>query len=181
LLNTYDQTFRDYPRGVAQQGRSLAKWNLDNDLTVLVSTHNAPENYSKSIFETYQRRINELLLTPGTDFAITSLTSRTDERANESYSDFGFLILKQPVPLTTRQDDPPCFKNTLSEGDKSTLTFAFFTAATSHGIKSPGIESWMPCRYQSALKRVFINNSSHFEPIFLKSLFRLCIKKKLLP
>src|SRR5260370_31817817 len=33
------------------------------------------------------------------------------------------------VPLTSRQDDAPCFKNTLSEGDKSTLAFAFFIAA----------------------------------------------------
>jgi len=37
--------------------------------------------------------------------------------------------LSQLVPLTTRQDEAPCFKNTLSEGDKSTLAFAFFMAA----------------------------------------------------
>jgi len=54
------------------------------------------------------------------------LSGKTDERANESYSDFSFLILRQSVPLTTRQDDAPCFKNTLSEGDKSALAFAFF-------------------------------------------------------
>lgn len=86
------------------------------------------ENYSRGIFDTYQTRINELLLTLGTDFAINGLTGKTDERANESYSDFGFLILEQTVPLTTRQDESPCFKNTLSEGDKSTLAFAFFMA-----------------------------------------------------
>lgn len=85
--------------------------------------------YTKTIFETYQTRINELLLSLGADFAVTDLTGKTDERANESYSDFGFLILQQKVPLTTRQDDAPCFKNTLSEGDKSTLAFAFFIAA----------------------------------------------------
>ena len=70
-----------------------------------------------------------MLTTLGTDFTITGLTGKTDERANESYSDFGFLILQQTVPLTTRQDDAPCFKNTLSEGDKSALAFAFFIAA----------------------------------------------------
>jgi wobble nucleotide-excising tRNase len=86
------------------------------------------EDYSKSIFDTYQKRINELLMTLGADFTITGLTGKTDERANESYSDFGFLILQQTVPLTTRQDDAPCFKNTLSEGDKSTLAFAVFIA-----------------------------------------------------
>jgi hypothetical protein len=31
--------------------------------------------------------------------------------------------------LKVRQDDAPCFKNTLSEGDKSTLAFAFFIAS----------------------------------------------------
>lgn len=95
------------------------------------------ENYSKSIFDTYQARINELLETLGTDFAITGLTGKTDERANESYSDFGFLILRQTVPLTTRQDEAPCFKNTLSEGDKSTLAFAFFVATLE---KQPGLD-----------------------------------------
>lgn len=87
------------------------------------------EDYSKSIFDAYQKRINELLVSLGTDFAIAGLTGKTDERANESYSDFGFLILQQPVPLTARQDDVPSFKNTLSEGDKSTLAFAFFIAS----------------------------------------------------
>lgn len=87
------------------------------------------EDFSKTIFDTYQRRINELLATLGTDFTLTGLTGKTDERANQSYSDFGFLILRHTVPLTTRQDDAPCFANTLSEGDKSTLAFAFFMAA----------------------------------------------------
>ncbi len=87
------------------------------------------EDYGKTIFDTYQKRINDLLVKLGADFAITGLTGKTDERANESYCDFGFLILKQTVPVATRQDDAPCFKNTLSEGDKSTLAFAFFVAA----------------------------------------------------
>jgi len=87
------------------------------------------EDYSKSIFDKYQKRINELLLSLGVDFEVTDLTGKTDERANESYSDFGFLILNKKVPISIRQDDAPCFKNTLSEGDKSTLAFAFFIAA----------------------------------------------------
>ncbi|MCL5126454.1 MAG: AAA family ATPase [Deltaproteobacteria bacterium] len=33
------------------------------------------------------------------------------------------------VPISVRQDDTPCFKNTLSDGDKSSLAFAFFIAA----------------------------------------------------
>jgi wobble nucleotide-excising tRNase len=87
------------------------------------------ETYTVSIFRMYQKRINELLETLGADFTLTDLTGKTDDRANESYSDFGFLILEKKVPLKARQDDLPCFKNTLSEGDKSSLAFAFFIAS----------------------------------------------------
>ena len=106
-----------------------AKKGADDLLNQKNAKQKELEDYSKSIFYTYQKRINELLVTLGTDFTITGLTGKTDERANESYSDFGLLILQQTVPLTARQDDAPCFKNTLSEGDKSTLAFAFFIAA----------------------------------------------------
>lgn len=87
------------------------------------------EKYTAAIFDKYQKHINELLGSLGADFTITDLKGKIDERANESYSDFGFLILEKKVPLKVRQDDTPCFKNTLSEGDKSTLAFAFFIAS----------------------------------------------------
>ncbi len=108
---------KDYP---------AAKKEADELLKQKNAKQTELETYSRGIFDTYQKRINELLLTLGADFAITGLVGKTDERANESYTDFGFLILQQIVPLTARQDDAPCFKNTLSEGDKSTLAFAFF-------------------------------------------------------
>ena len=107
----------------------LAKKAANDLLNKKIVKQKELEDYTKNIFDTYQTRINQLLLTFGTDFQITNLTSKTDARANESYSDFGFLILEQNVPLTTRQDNLPCFKNTLSEGDKTTLAFAFFIAA----------------------------------------------------
>jgi len=107
----------------------IAKKESDDLQTQKNAKQKELEDYGKTIFDKYQKRINELLVRLGTDFAITGLTGKTDERANESYSDFGFLILQQTVPLTARQDDVPCFKNTLSEGDKSTLAFAFFMAA----------------------------------------------------
>ncbi|MCB4756026.1 MAG: AAA family ATPase [Elusimicrobia bacterium] len=108
---------------------SAAKKEADNLINQKNAKQKELEIYSKTIFDTDQKRINELLSTLGTDFTITGLTGKADERANESYSDFGFLILEQIVPLSARQDDEPCFKNTLSEGDKSTLAFAFFIAA----------------------------------------------------
>jgi wobble nucleotide-excising tRNase len=110
----------DYPTAKKDAFELLAKKNIkQKELEV----------YTKTIFDTYQKRINQLLVTLGADFTITDLTGKTDARANESYTDFGFLILNKKVPLTVRQDDAPCFKNTLSEGDKGTLAFAFFIAS----------------------------------------------------
>ena len=114
------------------------KWATDypaakQDTSDLLTKKNAKqkdlEDYTKTIFDTYEERINELLATCGADFKITGLAGKTDARSNESYTDFGFLILDKKVPLSVRQDDAPCFKNTLSEGDKSTLAFAFFIAS----------------------------------------------------
>ena len=110
----------DYPKAKKEANDLLTKKN---------AKQKELEDYTKSIFDTYQKRINGLLLSLGADFAVTDLTGKTDERANESYSDFGFLILEKKVLISVRQDDAPCFKNTLSEGDKSTLAFAFFMAA----------------------------------------------------
>ena len=109
-------------------GYTLAKTEADSFQTQRNDKQKELEDQSSAIFSIYEARLNQLLSTLGADFTITGLTGKTDERANESYSDFGFIILQQSVPLTSRQDDAPCFKNTLSEGDKSTLAFAFFVA-----------------------------------------------------
>lgn len=106
-----------------------AKRDVDDFLNQKNAKQKKLEDYTKAIFDTHQNRINQLLLTLGADFEITDLTGKTDERANEAYSDFAFLILQKKVPIRTIQDDAPNFKNTLSEGDKSTLAFAFFVAA----------------------------------------------------
>ena len=114
-----------------------AKKDAIDLLVKKIAKQNELETYTKAIFDTYQKRINDLLVTLGADFTITDLKGKTDERANESYSDFGFLILNRKVPLKVRQDDAPCFKNTLSEGDKSTLAFAFFISSLE---KSPDLD-----------------------------------------
>lgn len=102
--------------------------NASNDLLRQKTLkQNELNDYTKNIFKTYEKRINTLLHSLGADFEITDLTGKTDERANEPYSDFGFLILKKRIPLSAQQGEP-CYKNTLSEGDKSTLAFAFFIA-----------------------------------------------------
>lgn len=106
-----------------------AKKEVETYLKLKTDKEKELEDYTKTIFEKYQKRINELLETLGANFTITDLSGKIDDRAKEAYSDFGFLILNCRVPLTARQDDAPCFRNTLSEGDKSTLAFAFFIAA----------------------------------------------------
>lgn len=40
------------------------------------------EDYTKDIFETYQTRINEILVRLGADFKITDLAGKVDNKAN---------------------------------------------------------------------------------------------------
>jgi wobble nucleotide-excising tRNase len=108
---------------------AAAKKDADGLLAKKDAKQKELEEYTKTIFGTFQERLNQLLDTLGVDFKITGMTGKTDARANESYTDFGFLILEKKVPLTVRQDDAASFKNTLSEGDKGALAFAFFVAS----------------------------------------------------
>ena len=50
----------------------------------------------------------------------------SDKRSPEPYTNFVVVVNDIPSPLQDR--DNPCFKSILSEGDKSSLAFAFFIA-----------------------------------------------------
>lgn len=107
-----------------------AKKDADDFLNQKNAKQRELKKYTKKIFDTYQKRINEILQRLGADFRIIDLAGKVDNKANEAYTDFAFMILEQKVPIRTIQEKTACFKNTLSEGDKSTLAFAFFLAST---------------------------------------------------
>jgi wobble nucleotide-excising tRNase len=82
-------------------------------------------DYSKSIFEDYQKDINETLKDLGADFKVDRFSEKVDKKQKQPYADFQLVINNTQVPLQARGDNPE-FQNTLSEGEKNTLSFAFF-------------------------------------------------------
>jgi wobble nucleotide-excising tRNase len=81
--------------------------------------------YSVEIFRTYQQGINKILDDLGVGFRIENLVEQVDRRAKQPFAEFQIIINGLPVTLQEK-DDCPCFQNTLSEGEKNTLSFAFF-------------------------------------------------------
>ena len=86
---------------------------------------NQLSEYSTEIIGKYQIGMNEILEELGVDFRIRNLSEQVDNRAKQPFVDFQFEINDMPVS-TKDLDDAPCFKNTLSGGEKNTLSFAFF-------------------------------------------------------
>jgi len=81
--------------------------------------------YSKGIFESYQKDINNTLKDLGADFKVDGFSEKVDKKQKQPYADFQLVINETQVPLQARGDNPE-FQNTLSEGEKNTLSFAFF-------------------------------------------------------
>lgn len=82
------------------------------------------QQYTASVLGRYQAQINEHLVRFGADFRIVG-TGESFRGGNPSM-DYHLEIRGQRVPLADRPQ--PCFRNTLSSGDKATLAFAFFLA-----------------------------------------------------
>lgn len=80
-----------------------------------------------ALFRSYQDAINEHLSNCGCGYAITG--TKTVYPGGKPRTDYQLVINNQPVELgASKAGGAPSFKNTLSDGDKSTLAFAFFLA-----------------------------------------------------
>jgi len=85
--------------------------------------------YTKSSFETYEKETNSYLKQLRANFGIGGFSGKTDKTSTEAYVDFCIVIRKQDVALRSRARTPqPQFSNTLSSGDRNTLSLAFFLA-----------------------------------------------------
>jgi wobble nucleotide-excising tRNase len=86
------------------------------------------DTYSENVVAKYEKRINQLLLVFGAGFRIGQ--TKTSYQGGTVSSSFQVVINKVPVPLGDAETPAakPCFKNTLSAGDRSTLALAFFIA-----------------------------------------------------
>lgn len=91
--------------------------------------------YSKKTFATYQSSINTVLETIGADFKIKDLSEQKDFRkADAIFCGFDLEFFGQHKVDLSGTEDKPHFKNTLSEGDKSSLAFALFVSILSHNL-----------------------------------------------
>jgi wobble nucleotide-excising tRNase len=80
-----------------------------------------------ALFLSYQKCINRHLANCGCGYSITE--ARTVYAGGKPRTDYQLVINSHSVDLTTpKTSGEPCFKNTLSDGDKSTLAFALFLA-----------------------------------------------------
>jgi wobble nucleotide-excising tRNase len=82
-------------------------------------------DYSAKVFEEYQASINKTLEDLGVDFRLDRFIEQVDNRSKQPFAEFQIVINESQVPLQARGSNP-CFQNTLSEGEKNTLSFAFF-------------------------------------------------------
>ena len=83
------------------------------------------EDYFENFTITYTDEINNIINLFGADFRICDM--QTDYRGGPKL-EYKISINGCPVPTTSNSIAEPQFKNTLSEGDKNTLSFAFFIA-----------------------------------------------------
>lgn len=83
---------------------------------------------TNSIPQVYQKHINNFLEKFGADFRITD--HRKINPRGEAATEYKLSLKDFAIPLgdSSTPDDTPSFKNTLSEGDKSTLAFSYFLA-----------------------------------------------------
>lgn len=87
----------------------------------------ALSTHSKEIFEKYQNVINDILGDMGADFKIKKFTEQKDLRkADAVFCGFELEFFGAHSVALESGDGQPNFKNTLSQGDKSALAFAFF-------------------------------------------------------
>lgn len=86
------------------------------------------QQYTPKVLGKYQSQINQRLRQFGADFQIVA--SREEFYGGNPSIDYQLKIRNERVPLAQGKPNQPapCFKNTLSSGDKTTLAFAFFLA-----------------------------------------------------
>lgn len=83
--------------------------------------------YTRTILDQYQEEVNQQLRDIGTNFEIINL--KTQFIGGQANSDYALSIHGVDIPLGKAETvGEPCFRSALSNGDKSTLAFAFFMA-----------------------------------------------------
>jgi len=84
------------------------------------------KEYSEEEFRAHQERTNRILEELGADFRLASMKPKTAGNIKSAVADFGIVIEGIETSPFGSKAESPNFKNTLSEGDRNSLAFAFF-------------------------------------------------------
>ena len=89
------------------------------------NARSALDNYRQNIFPAYQTSVNNYLRRFNAGFRLGNVAPM-NVRGGSSAS---YNMVINNVPVTLSADAGPCFRNTLSAGDRNTLALAFFFAS----------------------------------------------------
>ncbi|PKQ27764.1 MAG: hypothetical protein CVT63_06280 [Candidatus Anoxymicrobium japonicum] len=83
---------------------------------------------TEQLFSKYQATLNKHLANCGCGYSITG--TKTSYSGGKPRTEYQLLLNGKPIDLAQPKAKPhePCFRNTLSDGDRSTLAFALFLA-----------------------------------------------------
>lgn len=102
--------------------------SLNNRLNEILIEREAKENelsiYNENIFNDYKVNINRLLANFGRKFKIVEFSQ--SNRGTQKSISIGVELFGKHFSLESNDIEKPSFSNTLSEGDKNSLAFAFF-------------------------------------------------------
>lgn len=82
----------------------------------------------RAVFSAHQGRMNEVLEQIGANFRVAELVPQVDRRSTDGRASFAITIQNVNTPVSGGNESQPNFRNTLSEGDRNSLSFAFFIA-----------------------------------------------------
>jgi len=89
--------------------------------------------YSEDVFNKHEEKINKILENIGADFKIDNFRGNDDRRRSEAVScGFNIKFFDQHTVPIEGQENTPHFNNTLSQGDRTSLAFAFFLSLLFH-------------------------------------------------
>jgi wobble nucleotide-excising tRNase len=88
----------------------------------------ALDDATEHLFSKYQATLNKHLTNCGCGYSITG--TKTSYSGGKPRTEYQLLLNEKPIDLVQPKAKPhdPCFRNTLSDGDRSTLAFALFIA-----------------------------------------------------
>ena len=93
-----------------------------------LNAEKAMDAYCAKTYSVFQKDVNKVLEDFGLRYNVDGLEPRSTQQSSQVSASMSLFVDGCSVSTAKRQTTEACFKNTLSEGEKSALAFAFFLA-----------------------------------------------------